>query len=264
MSNRLTRILTAIAVMPPVIAGIIWLNDIMFFIVLLILILGGTWEFYRFVSADGKPLLAFPVMAGAVLIPTGFFLGGTSGALFGLYVSAAMVFVIKLFGKAPLDDTYEHLSVSMISIMYYPFFMSFFIPLREIDFHWLFYLCAIIWFSDSFAYFIGVMFGKRKMYELISPKKSMEGLAGGFLGGIAGAFLYTYFFMEIPFHHVLISSILLTGAGVVGDLVESMFKRKSGIKDSGTVFPGHGGVLDRTDSIAFAAPILYFYVTMAV
>jgi phosphatidate cytidylyltransferase len=70
--------------------------------------------------------------------------------------------------------------------------------------------------------------------------------------------------MEIPFHHVLISSILLTGAGVVGDLVESMFKRKSGIKDSGTVFPGHGGVLDRTDSIAFAAPILYFYVTMAV
>ena len=131
MSNRLTRILTAIAVVPPVIAGIIWLNDIMFFLILLLLIMGGTWEFYKLLTADGKPLLAFPVMAGAVLIPTGFFLGGTSGALFGLYLASAMVFVIKLFGRAPLDETYEHLSVSMIAIMYYPFFMSFFINIKH-------------------------------------------------------------------------------------------------------------------------------------
>lgn len=226
--------------------------------------MGGTWEFYKLITADGKLLMAIPVLCGSVFIPTGFFIGGTEGALFGLFLSAILVYVFKLFGNAPLDDTYEHLSVSMIAIMYYPFLMSFFIPLREISFHWIFYLCSVIWFSDSFAYFIGIMFGKHKMYEIISPKKSIEGLIGGLFGGIAGGLIYSYLFFEFSLLHVLISSTLLTIIGVVGDLVESMFKRKSGIKDSGAIFPGHGGILDRTDSIAFAAPILYFYVSFLV
>lgn len=260
MSNKITRILTALILLPFVIAGIIWLNGFGFFTVILLAVLGGTAEYRKLLEADGKNIPFLPLMAGAALIPAGFYIGGESGALFAVFVSVAAVFIIKLFGKSPLEDTYTDTAIPLAALLYYPFFMSFFLPIREIDYHWIFYLCAVIWMSDTLAYFVGIMFGKRKMYELISPKKSMEGLAGGFIGGIGGGFLYAYFFMELSVPYILASSILLTAVGVAGDLAESMFKRKSGIKDSGNILPGHGGILDRTDSIAFAAPALYFFI----
>jgi phosphatidate cytidylyltransferase len=127
------------------------------------------------------------------------------------------------------------------------------------NFHYIFYLLFIIWFSDSGAYIFGIKFGKHRMYEKISPKKSMEGLYAGIICGVLAAIIYNTLFLNIPFIHLIISGVLVSSAGVIGDLIESMFKRYADVKDSGNIFPGHGGMLDRIDSILLGAPVLYFY-----
>jgi phosphatidate cytidylyltransferase len=262
VDNRQIRVITAVVLVPPVMAGIAYLSDVVFFAVLLCLILGGTWEFYKLLEAGERSLMKLPTAFGAVVIPFSVYVGGGSAFVFGIFIFVLSLLIFKLFGRTPLDKTYEQVAMSMLAVLYYPFFMSFFFPLREISYHWIFFLCVVTWMNDSFAYLVGVMFGKRKMYEIISPKKSMEGLAGGFAGGVIGGVAYGRYFMDLSMTHTVIISVLLVAVGVAGDLVESMFKRKSGIKDSGVCFPGHGGILDRTDSIAFAVPVLYFYVTI--
>jgi phosphatidate cytidylyltransferase len=143
-----------------------------------------------------------------------------------------------------------------------PFYFSFIQLLKNINYHYIFYLLVIIWASDSFAYFFGIKYGKRRLYELISPKKSVEGLVAGVLGGVLVGLFYSLIFIKMPLLHVILTSLLVASAGVVGDLVESMFKRKANVKDSGNIFPGHGGMLDRIDSLLFGAPVLYFYIEL--
>ena len=117
----------------------------------------------------------------------------------------------------------------------------------------------IIWTNDTFAYLSGLAFGKHKLFERISPKKTWE----GFFGGLIIALVFGYFLHRFISEISLIQWLILTGiiviSSVIGDLVESLFKRTAGIKDSGNIMPGHGGMLDRIDSLLFVAQILYFY-----
>ena len=114
--------------------------------------------------------------------------------------------------------------------------------------------------SDSGAYYAGSLFGSRPMAPLISPKKTWEGAAGGALGSVAGALVaHFWFFRRLSLAHALILGVVLCGAGILGDLAESALKRAAGVKDSSALLPGHGGVLDRVDSLLVAAPVLYYY-----
>ncbi len=124
-------------------------------------------------------------------------------------------------------------------------------------------LYIIVWFGDTFAYFIGSLFGKHKLAPRVSPKKSWEGAAGNYLGNLFGAFLMKAFVcVEWTVVDAILLGLLLGTVGQVGDLVESTWKRSAGVKDSnvGVAIPGHGGMLDRVDSLVFAAPALYAYV----
>jgi len=136
-----------------------------------------------------------------------------------------------------------------------------FVPLlRSVDLAWLFLALVIAWASDTGAYFAGRAFGKRKLYEAVSPKKTWEGFWGGLATCVAAVFLMNWCFSLSlrPIDCTLIA--LLTGPmSVVGDLVESMVKRSFGVKDSGRIMPGHGGLLDRVDSLLFVCPTLYIY-----
>lgn len=117
----------------------------------------------------------------------------------------------------------------------------------------------LVWVNDSFAYLVGKNFGKQKLFEKISPKKTVEGFLGGlFFSCVASYFIYSCT-ETLTFTNWLILSIIVSVFGTFGDLIESKFKRQANVKDSGVIMPGHGGLLDRLDSIIFAAPFIYLF-----
>jgi phosphatidate cytidylyltransferase len=121
-------------------------------------------------------------------------------------------------------------------------------------------LLAIVMTSDTFAYFTGSAFGRHKLAPRVSPGKTVEGLAGGLAGGILASLVVRRFGLPgIPALAAIALGVVVSAFGVTGDLVESLVKRWSGVKDSGRLFPGHGGMLDRLDSLLFGAPVLYYY-----
>ncbi len=124
--------------------------------------------------------------------------------------------------------------------------------------YWLLFTLLVIWSSDTFAYFAGRFFGRHRLYETVSPKKTWEGAIGGALGAIAVAGGFAHYFMPRESLWVLVVIILtLSAAGIIGDLAESLLKRASNQKDSGSILPGHGGFLDRFDGVIFALPVMY-------
>ncbi len=120
----------------------------------------------------------------------------------------------------------------------------------------------ILWIYDSGAYIFGSLFGKHKMLERVSPKKSWEGFAGGTLAGLLVAYLISASFTEFSPAIWLVIGLTIIAAGTAGDLIESMFKRNAGVKDSGTILPGHGGILDRFDAVLIAAPVVYILIRL--
>ena len=126
---------------------------------------------------------------------------------------------------------------------------------------WLLFICT--WSSDTFAYFVGVAIGSHKLASSISPKKTVEGFIGGVVGTTAMAVLVGHVFFSFPFIEMTILGFVLAIVATLGDLVESVMKRFAGIKDSGILLPGHGGMLDRFDSIFYTAPVFYYFIIIA-
>ena len=126
--------------------------------------------------------------------------------------------------------------------------------------HWILLLLVVIWVGDTAALVIGRRLGRTPFAPGLSPKKTNEGAVGGLLSGVAAAVLLQRFFLtELPLYHVTLLSLLLGMAGQLGDLGESLLKRAADVKDSSRLLPGHGGMLDRIDSLLFAIPVLYIY-----
>ena len=126
---------------------------------------------------------------------------------------------------------------------------------------WLLFLTTITAASDTGAYFTGKSFGRHKLCPTISPKKTVEGFVGGLICGTAGAMLVALFLLDGINIFLISAALFLAALGVVGDLVESLLKRSAGVKDSGHILPGHGGILDRVDSLLLTAPALYYLIS---
>ncbi len=120
-------------------------------------------------------------------------------------------------------------------------------------------LLVLIWVNDSFAYLTGKNFGKHKLYSKISPKKTIEGFIGGFIAAIIGGILISYFSKSLSLLHWIAIASIVSIFGTIGDLIQSKFKRQAGVKDSGKIMPGHGGIFDRLDSILYASPFVFLY-----
>ena len=130
---------------------------------------------------------------------------------------------------------------------------------------WIFFLLAIIIANDTGAFYFGKLFGKHKLYEALSPGKTWEGAAGGLISGTIIAIWFLHLFRLRPIDLMAIAIIVtLSVAGQIGDLVQSMLKRDHGVKDSGKILPGHGGILDRIDSLLFAIPVLFVFLTYSI
>ena len=121
---------------------------------------------------------------------------------------------------------------------------------------------VLIWINDTGAYFVGKNFGKQKLFPSVSPKKTVEGFMGGLFFACLASYFIATFTDTLDFTNWLILSIIASVFGTLGDLIESKFKRQAGVKDSGVIMPGHGGLLDRLDSIIFAAPFFYLFLRL--
>jgi phosphatidate cytidylyltransferase len=121
---------------------------------------------------------------------------------------------------------------------------------------------VLIWTSDVFAYLTGSMLGKHKLMERISPKKTWEGSIGGLIFALIAAYILSLFITELNLIEWFMLAIVIVISGTLGDLVESLLKRNADVKDSGTIFPGHGGVLDRFDAVIFATPMVFVFINL--
>ena len=119
-------------------------------------------------------------------------------------------------------------------------------------------LFTVVVLTDTGGYFFGSKFGKHKLAPTVSPKKTVEGAIGGTICAVAGALIVGYF-IKLPWYHCIIAGLLVTAFAQIGDLCESLIKRDAGVKDSGNLLPGHGGLLDRTDSYVLSVPVLFYY-----
>lgn len=131
---------------------------------------------------------------------------------------------------------------------------------NQFNYHIPLSLFVLIWTNDTFAYLSGMTLGRTKLFERISPKKTWEGTIGGGLFTLVAGWIFSLYFNEIALYHWLVIAIITVIFGTLGDLTESLFKRSINVKDSGNILPGHGGILDRFDSILMATPMVYVYV----
>lgn len=253
------RIIAGLVLLPIGIYIILYAPPIFFAAVVEILILLGAREFIGLVHREGCLTRTYLIWAGAIVFPIGFYMKDFTVFFAFFFLFVLVAFLLKMFSENPNERVFESVSESVLSAMFVPFLFSFLFLVRDIDPKWLLFLFFIVWASDTFAYFSGMAFGKRKLIPKVSPGKTVEGLIGGVLGALIVAFIMNFFMFKISEILLFILAADIIAAGIIGDLVESMLKRSAGVKDSGTLIPGHGGILDRFDSVLFAAPVLYFY-----
>jgi phosphatidate cytidylyltransferase len=167
--------------------------------------------------------------------------------------------------RQPVRQRALALMAELLGVFYFALFLYPAIPVRydfgnKIGLQWTLILLMVIWTGDTAALVVGKTLGKSPFAPVLSPKKTNEGAVAGLLAGIGIAAVMQHFlFSDLPVRHVVVVSLLLGIFGQLGDLAESMLKRAAEIKDSSHLIPGHGGVLDRMDSLLFAFPVLYFY-----
>lgn len=273
MKNLAVRTLSGIVLAAVVLGAVVW-SPWSFGALLLLLLVGGMHEFYALAEARGdRPQRLIGMVTGAVLFAANFaFLSGSAGAAGGLrpLLAAGMAFLLLLLPLMLVCELYRrgenpaaNVGVTLLGICYValPLTLMAYIPFvgRYAWNPWtMLFFVFIIWANDVFAYLVGMAFGRHRLFERLSPKKSWE----GFFGGVAGALVMGYVASRCMGEAwwVWIGLALVAAVtGVLGDLVESMFKRAAGVKDSGTIIPGHGGILDRFDAMLLAAPFVVVY-----
>ncbi len=254
-------------------------SNYVFLLVMIVLAAVGLLEFYGLVEKRGLACFKALGVTGGVALMTGTFLHLTGNL--GIYGTPARVndfetiflilFVLGLCVKqfVTRSNTAGLLAISttLFGLMYVPWLLNFiqkinFFP--GVDGRWyLLYFVLVTKFSDSGAYVVGSLIGRHKMIPRVSPGKTWEGFAGAIVASTLASLLLTHFgqqhFYGMNWRHAAILGIMLSVAAVVGDLIESIFKREAGVKDSGRYFPGIGGVLDLLDSLLFNAPLMYLY-----
>lgn len=198
---------------------------------------------------------------GAGLVPSIYLQNGFSlGAFAAVTLGIATLF---LFLYRSIETVARDCATVLFGFLYLPLLLGHLVLLRALPQgrEWIFTVFMIVMLSDTIAYFVGSAIGKNRLYPAISPKKSIEGAIGGLIGGVAGALAAKFlWFPELSLYMAGGIGIALGAAGQIGDLFESMLKRSYGVKDSGRIIPGHGGLLDRLDSLIFAFPPAYYLV----
>jgi phosphatidate cytidylyltransferase len=259
----ITRILAAVVGLALVLPTLIFGGVLGFQILISVIIVIGTDEYLRMMSPSNKKI--WPIIHLIFLISGLGWMMAPEYNMTILALSSLVIWISSIF----LSETNEiglELSMRMTGgLIYFPFMMSQLFGLRDAEngLALIFFLLVITWCADSGAYFAGRLFGKNKLAPRLSPKKTWEGVFGGGLFAIVGALVMNHYFLQFPILHILLLAIILDAVSVIGDLFESMLKRSVNVKDSGWIMPGHGGALDRVDSLLFTGPMALAYLTIS-
>lgn len=256
------RIISGLIMLPLLV--VMLLGDYILFGACFVLSIIAVYEFFRgFRAKDIKPCFPIAVASAIGLYLIEIFGLGQKWYMLWLFLSV-LCCMLYLFNIK--ERKIEDALATLIGIVYIIFFM-FHVTLvdRTGDTGIMVWLVIFGAFgTDVFAYFCGVFFGKHKLCPDISPKKTIEGSIGGIAGSVLVCGLFGFFFARPYFIHCLILGVLCGVFSQFGDLTASIFKRKMGIKDYGNLIPGHGGILDRFDSVLFTAPLIYYYIVLVI
>ncbi len=273
MNNFVQRVAVAVLGIPLILGAVIY-GGIWLFLLVQIIGIGILYEFYHLSEKKGAFPHRLPGMAGITI----FFIYFSFDALAPLFTTyeagirpdrflivSLIVFVILVISLElwhRKGSPYINLGVTMLGVLYIGIGMGTFIGLRELfnGGEVIILMLCTIWVCDTAAYLGGKALGKRKLYAAVSPNKTVEGAAFGFVFAILTAVLCKYLFAaHIPLGDAAAIGAIAGSIGQIGDLAESMFKRDVQVKDSSSFFPGHGGFFDRFDSILFVSPVVYVY-----
>ncbi len=267
------------AILSAMFSGNDYIADGVFVVLVTFLALVGLVEFYNLARKRGLPCFKVSGVLGGVLLMIGTFLNvigklGTHGSparVNDFETTFLILFVLGLCLRQLLSrDNHSGLSaiaVTLLGLMYVPWLLNFF---QKINFfpgvegkYFLLYFIVLTKFSDMGAYVVGSLIGRHKMIPRVSPGKTWEGFAGAIVVSTGASLVYVHFLgahmAGMNLNHAVVLGIVLSVAAVVGDLIESLFKRECGAKDSGVALPGIGGILDLLDSLLFNAPLMYLY-----
>jgi phosphatidate cytidylyltransferase len=279
----LRRLITSVVLWSVVIAALFSGNavvsDGVFILLIVLLALTGLAEFYGLVEKRGLRCFKWCGLTGGALLMAGTFLNvtghiGTQGSPArvndfetGFIILFVLGLCVRQLASQSNASGITAIATTLLGLMYVPWLLNF---VQKINFfpgvegkYFVLYFILVTKFSDTGAYAVGSLIGKHKMVPRISPNKTWEGFAGAILLSTAASLVFVFFFgakmVGMTWLHAAILGVLLSSTAVVGDLIESLFKREAGMKDSGGLFPGIGGILDLLDSLLFNAPIMYLY-----
>ena len=259
MSSLAVRIVSALLALPVVIALIQY--SVYTFLTLLTFVTAVcVYEFMDMTQGNDAPARWFLTIVG-----TAFMLAVMTGLISVPLISCVLIAVLIffLFRTGDMDTVAQRAAHGMTGILWAGGLLAATGALRLLPDGeaWLYLACVLAWGSDTGAYFAGKYLGKHKLYEKVSPKKTWEGSIGGVIAATAGAFGLTYLYgaPKIDPLHLAVIAPIASALGQIGDLAESLLKRSVGVKDSGKIMPGHGGLLDRVDALVFAGPALLAY-----
>jgi phosphatidate cytidylyltransferase len=230
-------------------------------IVATLIILLASWEYLDMTCAEQSAPDRLLCLSLASFIPAAASSGRPECLYGALFASVLLLAVRAIASKRDLRVRFEELQLCLFGILYVSFGLSHFLLLRNLEAWkpWIFTVLIVTYAGDVAAYASGTRWGRTKLSPLLSPKKTVEGAVGGLVASIlAGWVCKVVFFSALTAAQALWVASVLSISGQIGDLLESLVKRSCGAKDSGRMLPGHGGILDRIDSILFAGPVGYY------
>jgi phosphatidate cytidylyltransferase len=257
------RIITAVVLAVLFLAVLLWLPPVATVIVVTALVLAGAWEWSAFLRAHLNVARAAYVVLVALLLPAAWFATALPDGLHAVLLTALLWWLIALAWIIFAPRLVAPWSAGLAGVLaLVPAWLAL-VRLRDLPHgaQWVLFTLLLVWSADIGAYFAGHRFGRTRLAPDVSPGKTWEGVLGGFaLSAIVAVAGSAWF--ALPLYTFVPLCLAAVGFSIVGDLTESLLKRFAGVKDSGTLFPGHGGVMDRIDSVTSAAPVLFFGLTI--
>jgi phosphatidate cytidylyltransferase len=277
------RVATAVVLMPVAIGLVLWGSTTVVAVAVAVLTAVALWEYFGLGEAIGhRAYRVWTVICAVLLLYAqwiaaydnrvtdrvyllfGHPLGEPPSALWVFFLFVVGLTVITVWGKRVLVEALPAAGMSSSALLLVAFPLSYAVPLHGLGGmgrKFLLFACAITWAGDTLAYFVGRAFGKHPLAPHLSPKKTWEGSVGSMAGSLLVAYAFSYW-IKIPLGHLLVMGAVGNVAGQMGDLLESAYKRSAGVKDSGGLLPGHGGILDRIDALILCIPAIWYYLVL--